>query len=125
MIVEADNGKGGFMTGMEKSSEHRASERVDLASQISLPDKEGKTINISASGVYFEVITTDINAFSPGTTITIAINVITSTPGLEEREVRLKGKGSVVRNDIKDITSRGNRLGVALEFKDKFEISLN
>ena len=113
------------MTGMEKGPEHRASERMDLALQISLPDKEGKTINISASGVYFEVITSDVNAFLPGTTITIAINAVTSTPGLEKREVRLKGKGSVVRNDIKDVTSRGNRLGVALEFKDKFDIFLN
>ncbi len=113
------------MTGMEKGTEHRASERMELTLQLSLPDQEGKTINISASGVYFEVITGDIDAFLPGTTITIEINTVTSTPGLEERKIRLKGKGSVVRSDIKDVTSRGNRLGVALEFRDKLDIFLN
>lgn len=113
------------MTGMGKGIEHRVSKRKDRALLILLPDQEGEIVNISASGVCFEVITNDINAFSLGTTIPIEINATTSTPGLEERDVRLKGKGSVVRNDIKDVTRRGNRLRVALEFKEKFDISLN
>jgi hypothetical protein len=114
-----------FMTGMEKGNEHRVSKRMDRALLILLPDQEGEIVNISASGVCFEVITNDINAFSLGTTIPIEINATTFTPGLEERDVRLKGKGSVVRNDIKDVTRRGNRLRVALEFKEKFDIFLN
>ena len=113
------------MTGMEKGIEHRVSKRKDLALLILLPDQEGEIINISASGVCFEVITSDINAFSLGTTIPIEINAATSTSGLKERDVRLKGKGSVVRNDIKNVTRRGNRLRVALEFKEKFDIFLN
>ena len=119
------------MTGMEKDIEHRVSKRKDLTLQILLPDQESEVIsiisiiNISAGGVYFEVITSDIKAFSLGTTIPIEINAPTSTSGLEERDVRLKGKGSVVRNEIKNVTSRGNRLGVALEFKEKFDIFLN
>jgi hypothetical protein len=113
------------MTGMEKGIELRVSKRMDRALLILLPDQEGEIINISASGVYFEVITSDIKAFPLGKTIPIEINAATFTPGLEERDVRLKGKGSVVRNDIKDVTRRGNRLRVALEFKEKFDIFLN
>lgn len=108
----------------EKDSEQRTHERMDLVLQISLPDQEGKTTNISASGVYFEVVSKDMNAFTPGTAIPIEINATTSTPGCEKRDVLLKGKGCIVRNDIKDVTSRGNRLGVAMEFKDKFNINL-
>ena len=112
------------MTGVEEGSEHRTTERMDLALQISVPGQEGKTINISASGVYFEVVTSDMNAFSPGTTISVEINAVTNTPGCDERKVKLQGQGFVVRNDIKNVTSQGSRLGVAMEFKDKFDISL-
>ena len=106
------------MTGMGKGIEHRVSKRTDLALLILLPDQEGEIINISASGVCFEVITSDINAFSLGATIPIEINAATSTSGLKERDVRLKGKGSVVRNDIKNVTRRGNRVRVALELTE-------
>ncbi|MBT6562102.1 MAG: hypothetical protein HON76_06200 [Candidatus Scalindua sp.] len=114
-----------MMMVAEKDSEHRITERLDLALQISVPGQEGKTINISASGVYFEIVTNDMSAYSPGTTMPIEINAVTNTPGCEERNVKLKGQGFIVRNDIKDITSHGNRLGVALEFKDKFDINLD
>ena len=113
-----------MMMVAEKDSEHRITERMDLALQISVPGQEGKTINISASGVYFEIVTNDMSAYSPGTSMPIEINAVTNTPGCEERNVKLKGQGFIVRNDIKDITSQGNRLGVALEFKDKFDINL-
>ena len=55
----------------------------------------------------------------------IEINAVTSTPGLKGRDVRLNGIGSVVRYDIKNDASRGKKLGVALEFKDKLEISVD
>ncbi|MBZ0110219.1 MAG: hypothetical protein K8F52_16330 [Candidatus Scalindua rubra] len=113
------------MKDEEKGSEHRTTERMNRSVQISIPGQECKTINISASGVYFEVVTNDMNAFSPGTTMPIEINAVTNTPGCEERNVKLQGQGFVVRNDIKDVTSHGNRLGVALEFKEKFDISLD
>ncbi len=113
------------MVGEEGRSEHRTTGRMDLALQISVPDQEGETVNISASGVYFEVITSELNSFSHGTTISIVINAVTNTPGCEERRVKLQGQGFVVRSDIKDVTSQGNRLGVALEFKDKVNISID
>ncbi len=113
------------MTTSENDSNKRVSERLDLALQIMLPGQKGETINVSATGVYFEVITNDIEAFSPGTIIPIQINASATTPGFESRDIKLKGNGSVVRNDIKDVTGHGNRLGVALEFKDKLDLLMD
>lgn len=106
----------------EKDSDKRNNERIDLSFLISLPGQDGKTKNISASGVYFEVITNDIEAFTPGTIIPIQITATTTTPGFEERIIKLKGEGCVIRNNVEDVTTHGNRLGVALEFKDKLNI---
>ena len=60
--------------------------------------------------------------YSPGTIIPIQIKTSATTPGFETRDIILKGKGSVVRNDIKEVTSHGNRLGVTMEFKEKLEL---
>ena len=107
----------------EKGSDRRINERLDLSLQISLCGQNGKTVNVSNSGVYFEIITDDINAFSPGTTIPIQITADTTTSGLDEKKIKLSGNGTIIRNSIKDVTSHGNQLGVALEFKDKLDIS--
>ncbi len=115
------------MQAKEKYSDRRRNIRrhdrsSDPASEISLPDQDGMTINVSTSGAYFEVITNDIEAFTPGTIIPIQITATTTTPGFEERMIKLKGEGCVVRNNVEDVTTHGNRLGVALEFKDKLNI---
>ena len=55
-----------------------------------------------------------------GKIIPIQIKTTATTPGFETRDIILKGKGSVVRNDIRD----GNRLGVALEFTEKIDIQM-
>lgn len=110
------------MADVGDGDENRATERMDLALQISTQDQEGKTVNISASGVYFEIVTSDMNAFTPGTTMPIKIDAVTNTPGCDERNVKLHGQGLIVRNEIKDVTSHGSRLGVALEFKDSLKI---
>lgn len=101
--------------------DRRASERLDLSFQITLNGHVGKTINISTTGVYFEVITNDIKAFSPGITIPIQINAFTTTECFELRGIKLKGNSSIVRNDIKNITAHGSRLGVTMEFKEKLD----
>jgi hypothetical protein len=107
----------------EEDSNRRANERLDLSLEISLCGQYGKTINISNTGVYFEVITDDIKAFSPGATIPIQITANTSTSGLGEKKIKLNGNGTIIRNSIKDVTTHGNQLGVALEFKNKLDIS--
>jgi len=106
----------------EKNSDKRNNERIDLSFTISLPGQDGETKNISASGVYFEIITNDIEAFAPGTIIPIQIAATTTTPGFEEREIKLKGEGCIVRNNVEEVTAHGNRLGVALEFRDKLDV---
>jgi hypothetical protein len=73
------------MKVLEKDSDKRNNARLDLSLEISLPEQSGKTINISASGVYFEVITNDIDAFAIGTTYPIKIAAVTTTPGFEEK----------------------------------------
>ena len=109
----------------EKDSDKRNNTRLDLSLDLSLPNQNGKTINISASGVYFEVITNDIGAFNIGSTLPIRIAAITTTPGFEERRLKLDGNGCVVRSDIKEVTSRGNKLYIALKFKDTLSIVPN
>ena len=109
----------------ESDPDKRLNQRQNLSFDISLPEQNGKTINISASGVYFEVITNDIDAFNIGSTLPIRIAAITTTPGFEERKIKLDGNGCIVRSDIKEVTSRGNKLCIALKFKDTLSIVPN
>ncbi len=99
--------------------------RLNVSFEVSLPDQDGKTINVSASGVYFEVITNDIEVFSPGTIIPLQINTVTITPECRERKLKLSGIGTVIRNWIIENPDHGNSLGVALEFTEKFNTELN
>ncbi|MDP6924662.1 MAG: hypothetical protein R2568_04025 [Candidatus Scalindua sp.] len=107
----------------ELDFDKRDNTRLDLSLEISLPDKNGKTINIRASGVYFEVITDDVDAFAIDTALPVKISAVTSTLGFEERKIKLNGNGCIVRSDIKEVTNRGNKLGVALKFSDALNIS--
>ncbi len=111
------------MQTKEKDDDIRIDQRLELPLQISLYDQSGKTINISATGVYFEVITEDIDAFSPGATIPIQITADTSTSGNGERKIKLNGNGTVIRNKIKNVTSHGNELGVAVQFNEHLNVS--
>ena len=49
----------------ESDPEKRLNQRLNLFFVILLPEQKGKTINVSATGIYFEVITNDIDAFDP------------------------------------------------------------
>ena len=68
----------GFVS--ENDSDRRHNERHNLSFEISLPDQDGKAINVSVSGVCFEVAIKGMEAFSPGTTIPIKITAVTATP---------------------------------------------
>ncbi|MBC8552723.1 MAG: PilZ domain-containing protein [Candidatus Brocadiales bacterium] len=109
----------------ELDSDKRDNTRLDLSLEISLPDQNGKTINISASGVYFEVITDDVDAFAIGTTLPVKIAALTTTPGFDERKINLSGNGYIVRSDIKEVTNRGNKLCIALKFNDVLHVEPN
>ncbi len=107
----------------KKEFDRRIDKRLELPLQISLYDQNGKTINISATGVYFEVITEDIEAFSPGATIPIRITADTSTPGNGEGKIKLNGNGTIIRNKIRNITGHHNKVSVAVQFNENLNIS--
>ncbi len=107
----------------ENDADKRAHTRLKFSFDISLPEQNGRTINISPSGVYFEVITNNIDAFAIGKSLQVQIAALTQTPGFEDRKIRFDGNGHIVRNDIKEVTTNGNKLCVALQFKDTLSIA--
>ncbi len=113
------------MAYKKKFNDKRINERMSLASRILLLDYEGEIKNISAGGVYFEIITQKKGAFFPGTILPVQINVVITTPGLAGKGIKIKGNGFVVRSEIKGVTGLGNRLGVALKFDKKLNIVID
>ncbi|MGR3303146.1 MAG: PilZ domain-containing protein [Candidatus Scalindua sp.] len=110
--------------GDRRCDPRRRNERLNVTFDILLLDHNGKTINVSARGVYFEVITNDMEAFSPGTEIPLQINTVTNAPGSREKKLNLSGKGTVIRNCIIENPDHENILGVAVEFTEKLNIVL-
>ena len=104
--------------GDRRSDPRRRNVRLNHSLEVSLPNQNGKTINVSASGVYFEVVTDDIEAFSPGTILPIKITAANVKTGVE-RELMFDGRGTVVRNSISEEPDHGNHLFVALEFTER------
>ena len=102
-----------------RSNARRGDVRLDSSFEASLLDHNGKTVNVSASGVYFEVITNDMEAFPLGTTIPLRINAVTHTYEGREGTLKITGRGKVIRNCIIENPDHANSLGVALEFTEK------
>jgi len=91
-----------------------------------LDSQDGKTINVSASGIYFEVPTTGIEAFSPGTEIPIQINTVTAAPhSSRETKLKLTGGGLIIRSCIIENPDHENSLGIAVKFIDKLNIKVD
>ncbi len=105
-----------------KRIERRVEKRIELSSPMTLLDQKVKSENISPGGVYFEVITNDIEKYSPGKTSTIEIIVSTSTLTLPKKLVKLTGIGMIIRVDEIEIINQDRKLGVALKFIKKLEI---
>ncbi len=108
--------------GNRRCDPRRRNVRLNVSFEILLSDKNGKTINASASGVYFEVAIKDMEVFSPGATIPLQINTVTNTPESRERKLKLGARGTVIRNCIIENPDYENSLGVALEFTGEFNI---
>ena len=102
-----------------RSNVRRGDVRLDSSFEASLLDHNGKTVNVSASGVYFEVITNDMEAFPLGTTIPLQINAVTHTYEGREGTLKITGRGKVIRNCIIENPDHANSLGVAVEFTEK------
>ena len=111
--------------GDRRSNQRRRNERSNLSFEISLSGQDGKTINVSASGVCLEVALEDREAFSPGATIPLQINTATVTPGAMESMHKLSGKGTVIRNWVVENPDHENRLCVALAFTERLNVELN
>ena len=99
--------------------------RLSQSFEISLLDHQGKIVNVSASGVYFEVRTNDTKAFPIGTTIPLQINAVTQIlDGVDENFI-INGRGKVIRNCIIENPDNVNSLGVALEFTETLDTKLD
>ncbi len=103
----------------------RSDARLNHSFEVSVLDYEGKTVNVSARGVYFEVTTNDMEAFPPGTSIPLQINAVTNTPDGRESKYKLSGIGTVIRNFIIENPDHANSLGVALEFTETLNTELD
>ena len=99
----------------------RRKQRLNGAFEISLPNQvKGRTKNVSANGVYFEVIADNIDAFSPGTIIPLEITTINTTYESKVKKLRLSGKGLIIsREVVEETTASGSRLNIAVQLKDK------
>ncbi len=102
----------------------RRSVRLDRSFDVSLLNYNGKTVNVSASGVYLEVKIDEMDLFSPGAIIPLQINAVTKTSEDRERKFKLSGIGTVTRNCIIENPDHANALGVALEFTEKLNTEL-
>ncbi len=110
--------------GDRRSNPRRRNERVNLSFEISLFGQNGKTTNVSASGVCLEVALKDKEAFSPGTTIPLQINTAAIAPGSQVSKHKLSGKGTVIRNWVVENPDHENSLCVALEFTERLNVEL-
>jgi hypothetical protein len=105
-----------------KRIERRTEKRIELSLPMTLLGQKVKSENTSPGGVYFEVITNDIEKYSPGKTSEIEIIVSTSTPRLPKKPVKLTGTGMIIRVDEIETINQDRKLGVALKFIKKLEI---
>ena len=110
----------GSMSTEELDSDKRDNQRLNLSFDISLPQQKGKTINVSATGVYFEVITDAVGAFAPGSVIPLQISAVDTN----ERTLNLSGEGLIIREDIKETSSDGSRVCVAVQFTEKLNMDV-
>jgi hypothetical protein len=108
-----------------RSETRRSDARLNRSFEVSALDYDGKTVNVSAKGVYLEVITNDIGVFLPGTTIPLQINTVTKIPEDRERKIKLSGRGTVLRNCMFESPDHANSLGVALKFTEKLNTELD
>ncbi len=104
----------------------RDNERQNVSFEVLFDSQDGKTVNVSASGIYLEIPTTDIEAFSPGTEIPIQINTVTAAPhSSRETKLELTGRGLIIRSCIIENPDHENSLGIAVEFIDKLNIKVD
>ncbi len=108
-----------------KGIEKRLYRRLILSLPIKLLNQKVESKNISSTGVYFEVITDDIDQFQIGKSLGFELLAKTSSPMLPSRTIRLSGSGKIIRNDVLSSSQHKKKLGIALRFNKKLEILLD
>ncbi len=104
--------------------EKRFGQRLDISLPITLFDHKVKSKNVSPGGLYFELITDDIEKYSPGKPTKVEITADTSTHEISGQIVKLTGIGVVTRTDKLFSDRHGEKLGVALKFSEKLELTV-
>ncbi len=96
-------------------------QRLNVEFEISFPHQvKGRTENVSANGVSFEVITDDIDAFCLGAIIPLEITTINMTHDSKVMKLCLSGKGLITcREVIEETTGCGIKLNLAVQFTEK------
>ncbi len=107
-----------------RGTERRFDKRLEISLPIRLLDDKVISKNISPGGIYFEVISDDIEKYSPGELITIEITASTSTHEISNQIIKLTGIGVITRIDKLFSNQYGEKLGVALKFNNKLELSV-
>ncbi len=100
------------------NNERRFFARLERSLPISLPSPGHmlKSENISPGGVYFEVITNDVENYALGKEIMVYIEGIDSKSVGTEGSVCITGFGEVVRVDDKGFVDHNKKLGIAVKF---------
>ena len=75
--------------------EKRFGQRLDISLPITLFDHKVKSKNVSPGGIYFEVITDDIEKYSPGKLTNVEITADTSTHEISNHIIKLTGIGMI------------------------------
>ena len=104
--------------------ERRFGKRLDISLPITLFDHKVKSKNVSPGGIYFEVVTDDIEKYSPGKPTKVEITASASTHEISDQIVKLTGIGVVTRTDKLFSDRHGEKLGVALKFSEKLELTV-
>ncbi len=109
------------MLAKEVYPDKRRRQRLNKKFEISLPHQvKGRTKNVSAIGVSFEVLTDNIAAFCPGTIIPFEITTINMTHDSIVTKLSLSGKGLITRREvIEESTGCGIKLNLTVLFMQK------
>lgn len=110
------------MKDISNKTEKRVSKRLDLALPVTLLDHIGESLDISSTGIYLSLQTSDAERFSLGKEGRVDITTTTNVAGLPERVVRLSSVGVIVRTDKRSTGEDVAKLGIAMKFNEKLKI---
>ena len=113
------------MSDFFKGTERRVDKRLEHPLQITLLDHKVNTGNISPGGVYFEVVTDNIELFSLGKNVEFEMLTKSFIPVSPSKTIRLTGSGKIIRNNKIGNKQYGKKYGIALTFSEKLEILLD